>query len=68
MNLPFQIAKHFREVYFGGNWTSSNLKDNLADVDWQQPDGYWEWFRKDGVIMRSGYFKQRQTNRQMDNI
>jgi uncharacterized damage-inducible protein DinB len=36
MNLPFQIAKHFREVYFGGNWTSSNLKDNLADVDWQQ--------------------------------
>jgi antitoxin component YwqK of YwqJK toxin-antitoxin module len=22
----------------------------------EQPDGYWEWFRKDGVIMRSGYF------------
>ena len=20
------------------------------------PEGYWEWFRKDGVIMRSGYF------------
>jgi antitoxin component YwqK of YwqJK toxin-antitoxin module len=19
--------------------------------------GYWEWFRKDGTIMRSGYFK-----------
>jgi antitoxin component YwqK of YwqJK toxin-antitoxin module len=19
-------------------------------------DGYWEWFRKDGTIMRSGYF------------
>jgi hypothetical protein len=18
--------------------------------------GYWEWFRKDGIIMRSGYF------------
>jgi antitoxin component YwqK of YwqJK toxin-antitoxin module len=27
-----------------------------------QPDGYWEWFRKDGVIMRSGYFdKGKQT-------
>ncbi len=36
MNLPSQIAKNFREVYFGGNWTSSNLKDNLADVTWQQ--------------------------------
>lgn len=22
----------------------------------EQPNGYWEWFRKDGVIMRSGYF------------
>ncbi len=31
-----QIAKHFREINFGGNWTWSNLKDNLADVTWQQ--------------------------------
>ena len=36
MNLPQQIAKHFREVHFGGNWTSVNLKDSLADVSWQQ--------------------------------
>jgi len=36
MNLTEQIAKHLREVYFGGNWTSSNLKENLADVTWQQ--------------------------------
>ncbi len=36
MNLSSQIAKHFREIHFGGNWTSSNLKDQLADVNWQQ--------------------------------
>jgi DinB superfamily len=36
MNLTAQIAKHFREVHFGGNWTSSNLKDNLAGISWQQ--------------------------------
>jgi uncharacterized damage-inducible protein DinB len=36
MNLTEQIAKHFREIHFGGNWTASNLKDNLADVTWQQ--------------------------------
>src|SRR5687768_11559588 len=36
MNLPAQIARHFREVHFGGNWTSSDLKTNLADVTWQQ--------------------------------
>lgn len=36
MKLTVQIAKHFREVHFGGNWTCSNLKDNLADLTWQQ--------------------------------
>lgn len=36
MNLTVQIAKHLREIYFGKNWTWSNLKDNLADVTWQQ--------------------------------
>ena len=36
MTLTGQIAKHFRAVHFGGNWTCSNLKDNLADVNWQQ--------------------------------
>ena len=36
MNLPEQIAKHFKEFHFGGNWSSSNLKDHLADVTWQQ--------------------------------
>lgn len=36
MNLSEQIAKHVRDVHFGGNWTSSNLKDNLAGLSWQQ--------------------------------
>ena len=36
MHLPSQIAKHLRDVYFGGNWTDVNLKDTLADVNYQQ--------------------------------
>lgn len=36
MNTTRQLAKHFREVYFGGNWTFVNLKDTLADVSWQE--------------------------------
>ncbi|MFA6060261.1 MAG: DinB family protein [Taibaiella sp.] len=36
MNTTTQIAKHFREVHFGGNWTSVNLKESLAGVTWQQ--------------------------------
>ncbi len=36
MNLSTQIAKHFRDVYSGGNWSSSNLKDSLKGVTWRQ--------------------------------
>jgi uncharacterized damage-inducible protein DinB len=35
MNLSQQIAKHFRGVYFGGNWTAVNLKSSLEGVDWK---------------------------------
>lgn len=34
--LSHHIAKHFREIHVGGNWTASNLKDNLAGVNVQQ--------------------------------
>lgn len=36
MDLNKQIAKHFREVYFGGNWTCSNVKETLSNITWQQ--------------------------------
>jgi len=36
MNLTNQIAKLFRDVHFGGNWTAVNLKETLSDVTWQQ--------------------------------
>lgn len=34
--LSVHLSKHLREVYFGGNWTSVNLRDSLANVTWQQ--------------------------------
>jgi hypothetical protein len=36
MNVTSQIAKQLRDVYFGGNWTASNLKEHVADVNWLQ--------------------------------
>ena len=36
MNITPQIAKRLRDVYFGKNWTSLNLKDSLAGVTWLQ--------------------------------
>lgn len=36
MHVSTQIAKHFRDVHFGGNWTSSCLKDHLTGISWQQ--------------------------------
>lgn len=36
MPTTMQLAKHLREVCFGGNWTEVNFRDTLADVTWQQ--------------------------------
>ena len=36
MNHTQQLAKHFREVHSGGNWTWSNLQENLKDVTWEE--------------------------------
>ena len=36
MSLTHEIAKHFRDVHFGGNWTSVNLRDQLSGLTWQQ--------------------------------
>ena len=36
MTLVQQIAKHLRDVHFGGNWTASNLMKTLSDVNWQE--------------------------------
>ena len=36
MAITKLIARHLREIYFGDNWTCSNLKDNLKDVTWDQ--------------------------------
>ena len=34
--LVKHLAKHIREVYFGVNWTWSNIRQNLSDVTWEQ--------------------------------
>jgi hypothetical protein len=36
MKITAQIAKLFRDVHYGGNWTWVDLKTTLADVTWQQ--------------------------------
>ena len=36
MTTTQQIAKHFRDVHFGGNWTTSSLKEHLTDITWEQ--------------------------------
>lgn len=35
----------------GSIWAKGTMIGN-------QPEGYWEWFRKDGSKLRSGYFSE----------
>lgn len=34
--LPSELANHVRQLFFGGNWTSSNIQETLASTTWQQ--------------------------------
>jgi antitoxin component YwqK of YwqJK toxin-antitoxin module len=45
-------AKHNYIKYHndGSIWARGTMVDG-------QPEGYWEWFRKTGARMRSGYFE-----------
>lgn len=36
MSFSKLVAKHLREIYFGGNWTVSSLNDQLEGVTWQE--------------------------------
>jgi uncharacterized damage-inducible protein DinB len=57
MDLPKQIARHFREIYFGGNWTGSNFKDNLADVTWNQATAQVQSFNTIAtLVFHTGYY------------
>ncbi len=57
MNSSTQIAKHFREVFFGGNWTTVNLKDSLVNVNWQQATTKVESFNTIAILTyHIGYY------------
>ena len=45
------MATDFRKYYKNGSlWAKGQMEgDHLH--------GYWEWYRRDGVIMRSGWFE-----------
>lgn len=36
MKIQQQLAKHLRELYFGGNWTCSDFKSQLDGINWNQ--------------------------------
>jgi len=42
---------YFKYHNDGSIWAKGTMVDG-------QPEGYWEWFRKDGSRMRSGYFEK----------
>ena len=36
MQTTLQLAKHLKEIYFGGNWTCVNYKKELENITWQK--------------------------------
>ncbi len=57
--FDYKMAGKKHIVYHkdGTIWAKGNLIKN-------EMEGYWEWYRKDGTKMRSGYFKKgKQTGK-----
>ena len=42
--------EHVQHHKDGSTWAKGIMADGT-------PDGYWEWFRKDGTKLRSGHFQ-----------
>lgn len=36
MNTSKELAKHYKQFYFGKNWTWVNMKETLSNVNWEQ--------------------------------
>jgi hypothetical protein len=57
MNISSQIAKHLRDVYSGGNWTTVNFKETLADITWKEANKRMDGFNSiASVVYHTGYY------------
>lgn len=50
---PF-VVKDGITIKYHANGKTIWSKGKIID---DKPDGYWEWYRTDGIIKRSGYFE-----------
>lgn len=51
MEVRILLAKTIREVYFGGNWTWSSIKPQLADITWEEATHKIEGFNSIAVLL-----------------
>ena len=57
MNKKPKKEKYVKRHNDGSIWAKGTMINGIAE-------GYWEWFRKEGTKMRSGYFKNgKQTGK-----
>lgn len=63
MNLQQQIARQFREIYFGEDWTLSDLKEHLTNVTWQQATAQIPTFNTIAILVcHMHYYVERVLN------
>lgn len=61
MSIAAQIAKHLRDVHFGGNWTTTNLKEVVKNITWQQAITRVHSFNTIAILVyHTGYFVEAQ--------
>ncbi|MFL5739919.1 MAG: DUF1572 domain-containing protein [Flavisolibacter sp.] len=63
MTLSALIAKQFRDLHFGGNWTGVNLKETVKDLSWQEATEKIDSFNTIATLMyHTHYYVEIVTN------
>ncbi len=63
MQLMHEMARHFREAFFGENWTEVDLKTALEGLTWQEAVTRVENLNTiSALVFHIGYFTERALN------
>jgi len=68
-STPKTLALHLKQVFFGGNWTCTNVKDTLSNVTLLEAQYYHENFNTIGVLSyHIHYFVKVASNVLANNV
>jgi hypothetical protein len=68
MNFSQQLAKQFKDVHFGGNWTAVNLQDVLTDVTFEEAMSKYDSFNTIAALVFHIHYYVREVTGVLEGL